>query len=134
MHGLEIDIGRYSVLPFIVLGLVVFSLKLRNHPHHSMIANFLIGTMATAVAAVLALPKPGLWWFHIVGNTSLHYGVLFFYFGIDQMLNEKPQRPIISSNIFIITTVVSVQAPYKHGNAGCDWGLTIQQGGCMLDG
>jgi hypothetical protein len=29
---------------------------------------------------------------------------------------------------------VSVQAPYKHGNAGCDWGLTIQQGGCMLDG
>jgi hypothetical protein len=99
-----------------------------------MIANFLIGTMATAVAAVLALPKPIMWCFHIVGNTSMHYGVLFFYFGIDQMLNEKPQRPIISSNIFIITTVVSVQAPYKHGNAGCDWGLTIQQGGCMLDG
>lgn len=106
-EAVEISIGRFTILPLIALGLVVFSAKLRKRPTQ-MIANLLIGTSGMAIAAISALPNPIIWWLHILGIAGMHYSVLFFYFGIDQILNQKQTRPILKSPIFIMTTVLTL--------------------------
>lgn len=106
-EAIEISIGRFAILPLIAVGLAVFSAKLRKRPTQ-MIANLLIGTSGMAIAAISALPNPIIWWLHILGIAGMHYSVLFFYFGIDQMLNQKQTRPILKSPIFIMTTVLTL--------------------------
>ncbi|ABX07883.1 hypothetical protein Haur_5256 (plasmid) [Herpetosiphon aurantiacus DSM 785] len=108
---LTVAIGRYGILPLLVIGASFHARRIYQDNKRLgilVIIKMLLGIGLLLISALTALVKPTIWWVHWIGSTSFHFSILFSYFAIDQYINNKFDLEIIRNRLFIGLVILSL--------------------------
>ena len=120
--SLIVAIGRYTILPFIVLGAIFQTRRIykdNKRIGRGVILKMLLTIMLLLISALTALVKPPTWWIHWIGSTSFHFSLLFAYFTIEQYINNKFNQEIIKNKMFVglvLLSLVRIYLEFKRRN------------------
>ena len=94
----------------ILVGCILFmAYKIsQNHQRKGMpvIKKLLYAAVLIIIWALVVLPQHLQLWQRILAVFSAQYGVLLYYYALDQMLNNKRRRPVLRSRVFPVTTLI----------------------------
>lgn len=77
---LTVAIGRYGILPLLVIGASFHARRIYQDNKRLgilVIIKMLLGIGLLLISALTALVKPTIWWVHWIGSTSFHFSILF---------------------------------------------------------